>query len=231
MPEKRDGSPLRGVLVNLLALVVLMTAAFLMFRSIPGLRELVFKASPAGIELSARSDGEILAELDSVTRRGDKLPVLRDWLRRNYEQVDPAAEGLLALLGSKCPEISEPSIENYLARIAACDSDQFLGPLRRLSENRRPPFQRRAVSIRVSTPAGSQPPLGTGYTCYGGQFEHKKVRLLLAGTDRQFEVQVRGGYECDPGNSFPDLQLRAEDAVSLFGRPTRDIESVFALIV
>ena len=234
MAQKNGSNGARGipsVLWYAVAALVLMGGTIVLVRQVPGLRELVVKASESGVEIQLKQEAEIHAALDLVAGDKDRLPALQSWLRANLARVDPNGIGFLEFLISQCPAVPDGPLVEYQAKLEKCDDSPMVGRLRRLSEDREAPFQRRAVRVRIATPRDSEPQSGLAYTCFGGELENKRVRLILPDQSRRLEVQVRGGYECDPGNTYPDLQVNGAEVSSLLGRSTNEIESVFALIV
>ncbi len=204
--------------------------AFLVGR-VPTLRNFVVKVSTTGIEAELINDGSVQETLEKWLTSSATYPLVQAWFSVNLEKVDPDGSRIVAALARRCPMVSEKvGINAYQERIARCDADPILSRLRELSEDRVAPFQRRAMKVRIGTPK-KDPPHGVAYTCYGGRLEHKRIRLLIPEIPRALEVQVRGGFPCDPGKTFPDLHVNGKQARSLLGRPTREIEEVFALII
>ena len=113
---------------------------------------------------------------------------------------------------------SDADIEAYQTHLSRCESQPVVGQLRRLARDKSAPFQRVARRMTVGTPTRNQPSDGLAYTCFDGEFENRRIRLLVEGTDNQIEVHARGGYECLPGRAFPDLQINASAAARLFGK-------------
>jgi len=227
---KNPSSKLPAVMWCALAALLVMAGTAFLIVQVPTLRNFVLKISSDGVHAEFQNDGQIDDELTRWASKGTTLAALQAWLFKNFDRLDPDGSRLRNHLVHRCPQPRDNGISAYQQRIAECDRDPILRPLRELSEDRDPPFQRGAVKVRVGMPKKG-PPKGVAYTCYNGRLEHKRVRLLLPEIPHQLEVQVRGGFACDPGKVFPDLQINAAQAHRLLGRPTREIEEVFALII
>ena len=230
MASKTTDSKVPTVVWCAVAALLVMVGTGFLIRAVPTLQHFVLKASGDGIEAGFSNETRVEEFLNAWVGSPSALPVLQAWLHGRLGMVDPDGSRILQELINRCPEIADRAISGYQEQVAKCDGDPVLGPIRRLSEDRAAPFQRRAVKVRIGTP-DKGPPSGVAYTCYGGRLEHKRLRLLVPEIPRGLEVQVRGGFSCDPGQTFPDLHVNGKEARTLLGRPTREIEEVFALVI
>ena len=194
-------------------------------------RQLKVSIGDATLEMQA-DDMEIkhedlldLTYEDSFARGG-----LMDWLasKQIFEATDPK---LVEAIATKvCAPIPE---DDWAARLRLgrdCASKPVVAELRRRADRRRVPFQYIGDIVTIGVP-DTRPPQGRAYACRDGVFWRRTVRLTNLNDSQRFvSVDVVGHYPCtDP--TAPQIQLSEEDAVSLFGGPTRKIEQAEAIVV
>ncbi len=232
--QPRDKSSSRWLtrsLLLLLGAIALVALTLLLVREIPGLQKVLIQVEKTGlkVEVGANDAIDLAGLVDRVAKdEGQKaalLKLLKDRLRV-YQVDDP---DLVPALASMCPEVPMEDMTTYQTRIGQCDTQGVVKQLRDLAVNRKAPFQKRAVTVRIGTPRSIPMVRGLAYTCFGGELENKRITLVDPATSRQLEVQVRGGYECLPGSQYPDLHIAALDVLDLFGRSTAMVENALAL--
>ena len=166
-----------------------------------------------------------LTYTDSFARGG-----LMVWLasKQIFEAADP--ELVEAIATKVCAPIPEDDWEARLRLGRDCAGKPVVAELRRRADRRRTPFHYIGDIVTIGVP-DTRPPQGGAYACRDGVFWRRSVRLTNLNDNQRFvEVEVTGHYPCtDP--TAPQIQLSEEDAVSLFGGPTRKIEQAEAIVL
>ena len=166
-----------------------------------------------------------LTYTDSFARGG-----LMDWLasKQIFEAADP--ELVEAITTKVCAPIPEDDLEARLRLGRDCANKPVVAELRRRADRRRTPFHYIGDIVTIGVP-DARPPQGRAYACRDGVFWRRNVRLTNMNDNQRFvSVDVTGHYPCaDP--TAPQIQLSAEDAVSLFGGPTQKYEQAEAIVV
>ena len=126
---------------------------------------------------------------------------------------------------------SEDDREASLGIDRECSEKPAVAELRRRADTRRSPFHFVGAKVRVVGVPDERPPRGRADACRDGEFWRRTVRLTYPGdSQRLIQVEFTGHYPCtDP--TAPDIQLTEEDAISLFGGPTRQFEEAVAAVV
>ena len=145
---------------------------------------------------------------------------LMDWLasKQIFEADNP--ELVEAITTRACAPIPQDNREERLRLGRECANAPVVAELRRRADRRRPPFHYIGDIVTIGVP-DARPPRGRASACTDGVFWRRNVRLTnLIDNQRFIDVEVTGHYPCtDP--TAPQIQLNAEDAVSLFGGPTQ----------
>ena len=194
-------------------------------------RQLKVSIGEASLEMQADNmeiKHEELLELtyeDRFARGG-----LMDWLasKQIFKAADP--ELVEAIATEVCAAIPEDDREERLRLGRDCASRPVVAELRRRADRRKTPFHYIGDIVTIGVPE-IRPPKGRAYACRDGVFWRRTVRLTNLNENQRFvSVEVAGHYPCaDP--TAPQIQLSEEDAVSLFGGPTRKIERAEAIVV
>ena len=170
------------------------------------------------------------ALLDSMYTNDFTRGGLMGWLegRQIYSAADPAL--VEAIATEVCEPIPEDDREARLRLGRDCASKEVVAELRRRADRREIPFHYTADIVRIGVP-DDRPAQGRAYACRNGVFWGRTVQLSrLNDSRRSVRVEVTGHYPCvDP--TAPDLHLSEEDAVSLVGGPTQEIERALAIVV
>ena len=152
---------------------------------------------------------------------------LMDWLASKliFEAANP--ELIEAIATKVCAPIPEDDREARLRLGRACANAPVVAELRRRADRRRTPFHYIGDIVTIGVP-DDRPLPGRANACRDGVFWRRDVRLTnLIDNQRFIDVAVTGHYPCtDP--TAPQIQLSAEDAVSLFGGPTQKYEQAEA---
>lgn len=156
---------------------------------------------------------------------------LMAWLvsKQIFEAADP--ELVEAIATKVCEPVPEDDDWEERLRLGRdCASRPVVAELRRRADRRRTPFHYIGDIVTIGVP-DNRPPQGRAYACRDGVFWRRTVRLTnLNDNQRSVSVEVTGHYPCtDP--TAPQIQLSEEDAISLFGGPTRKIERAEAIVV
>lgn len=169
--------------------------------------------------------------LDSMYTNDFTRGGLMAWLasRQVFAAADPAL--VEAIATRVCEPIPEDDREARLRLGRECASRPVVAELRRRADHRETPFHYTGDIVRIGVP-DARPPQGKAFACRDGVFWRRSVRLTNLNDNQRFvRVEVTAGhYPCvDP--TAPQIQLSEEDAVSLFGGPTRRIERAEAIVV
>lgn len=169
--------------------------------------------------------------LDSMYTNDFTRGGLMAWLasRQVFAAADPAL--VEAIATQVCEPIPEDDREARLRLGRECAARPVVAELRRRADHRETPFHYTGDIVRIGVP-DTRPPQGMAFACRDGVFWRRSVRLTNLNDNQRFvRVEVTAGhYPCvDP--TAPQIQLSEEDAVSLFGGPTRRIERAEAIVV
>lgn len=171
------------------------------------------------------------ALLDSMYTNGFTRGGLMAWLASR--QIFAAADPMLveAIATEVCEPIPEDDRETRLRLGRDCARKEVVAELRRRADLRQIPFHYTGDIVRIGVP-DTRPPQGEAFACRDGVFWRRTVRLTNLNDNQRFVLveATAGHYPCvDP--TAPQIQLSEEDAVSLFGGPTRKIEEAEAIVV
>jgi len=159
--------------------------------------------------------------------RAGAMELLR---RRNIFAMDDP--GLLDAFLGKCPEkLENENDDRRRQRWNDCfQQNRFFAELKGRSDHQKAPFQYLGTDVRVGTPAvgGERPAASHANVCRGGDFMGYDIRLVDPRSKRQIIVHATGFYNCPDTVDFPNVQLNAADAYSLFHRRTQKFESAVA---
>jgi len=194
----------------------------------------LLKVSIGDATLEMQADNMEIAHevlLDSMYTNDFTRGGLMAWLasRQVFAAADPAL--VEAIATQVCEPIPEDDREARLRLGRECAGRPVVAELRRRADHRETPFHYTGDIVRIGVP-DTRPPQGKAFACRDGVFWRRSVRLTNLNDNQRFvRVEVTAGhYPCvDP--TAPQIQLSEEDAVSLFGGPTRRIERAEAIVV
>lgn len=160
--------------------------------------------------------------------RAGALALLR---RQNIFSMEDSS--FLDALRNYCPnEVAQPeSPEQHQKRLRKCFEFGVLRQLRQMAVDHSPPFQYIGTEVRVGTPERDQPPDLHANVCASGGLLGHRIEIDNPALKTTVIVQATGYYDCTGFSDFPDIQLNAHDASTLFGRPTRKYENAIAVVL
>ena len=201
-------------------------------RSSDSSRLLKVSVGPATLEMQA-DNMEIRHEelLDSMYTNRFTRGGLMAWLAS--KQIFAAADPSLveAIATEVCERLPGDNREERLRLGRDCAGKEVVAELRRRADNRMTPFHYIGDVVTIGVPE-VRPPNGRAFACRDGVFWRRTVRLTNLKDNQKFvRVEVDAGHYPCAGGTAPQIQLSEEDAISLFGGPTRRIEEAEAIVV
>ena len=189
-------------------------------------RDDVFKfTTKDGVEISSKAEGckpDTLSLIHAMLSNSQVRDVILTTVRREeklFVMHDPAWVSQLGV--QLCPTYNDTLSPGTKATAAReCLKNLVASELRSHQRARRVPFMRMAEEKAMGVPpARYRPVRGTANGCKGENGLHTKfVRVSnLSDSQRYVDVEVTGSYSCDDGNTYPDIQLGADDALDVLG--------------
>jgi len=147
-----------------------------------------------------------------------------------YSITDPA---IIQALQALCPDqrAAGGSLLQQQKHFQACNSNPIVKQLRDLASQHQAPFQYFGVAVEIGTPADTQPNPGQANVCENGGFLGHQIEIDTLDGQRNIDVKATGSYTCTGYSIVPDIQLSTQDALRLFGRPTRKLEKALAVLM
>ena len=102
--------------------------------------------------------------------------------------------------------------------------------LRNLARQSDPPFHLAGRIVRIGVP-DNEPPVGTANACQNGEWYRRRIELANRLDGRTVIVFASGHYGRGVCVGTADLQLNAEDALSILDPPLDKFEEAVATIV
>lgn len=182
-----------------------------------------------GINVTTReqNDAEFIA---SAWEDADRRAILISLLgtRGVYQAEDPDVVDAIIDL---CDPIPREPLEEHLALAQECAEKPVPSRLRNLARQGDPPFHPAGRMVRIGVP-DDEPPVGTANACQNGEWYRRRIELANRLDGRTVIVFASGHYGrgvCGVGTA--DLQLNAEDALSILDPPLDTFETAVATIV
>ena len=131
-----------------------------------------------------------------------------------------------------CATIPDTPLQEKIRVSEECASQPVAERLRDLAEKRKIPFHYVGVEVRIGTPSGeSQPMPGRANACRNSEFRDRLIELTNPNRNITIQVRATGSYKCTGFTNYADIQISAEDARKLFGRPTSKFEEAVAVVL
>lgn len=131
-----------------------------------------------------------------------------------------------------CAAIPDAPLQEKIRMSEECANQQVVEHLRDLADKHEIPFHYVGIEVSIGTPSEEHQPIpGRANACRNSEFRDRLVELTSP--DRNITIQVRatGSYECTGFTNYADIQISAEDARKLFGRPTSKFEEAVAVVL
>ena len=178
-----------------------------------------------GISISSKAEGcnpDTLSLITALLKESSTREVILNQVKKDETLFAIHDPTWVAQLGRQlCPSYNVALAG--AARTAAareCVRDPVAAELRTHQRARRAPFMHLAEEKTMGVPPTRyRPAKGFANGCRGETGLHTKhVRVSNPGDAQRFvDVEVSGSYNCDDGDTYPDIQLSAEDALDVLG--------------
>ena len=141
------------------------------------------------------------------------------WLGREQQVYSISdVELVTALERSLCEPIPDSPLQERIEKARECAARPVANGLRRLQEEKKPPFHYVGIQVRVGVQAaeGARPALGRANVCRESDLFGKQIELTDPVSGNEIVVRASGSYPCTGFSRYPDVQLGPDQARDLF---------------